>query len=144
MCLILKLLPNGLIAKPGSQTFTIIKGNSELLSELDLRAHQAQFNNNILNAVECCPRSGKVLLYIDSNDKNVQFIAEDSGRGFTKEELHSATEQFFQGDRSRNSKNHYGMGLYIARKFLEKHNGKIILRKSEKLGGAKVILEIPV
>lgn len=204
---------------------TIIKGNSELLSELDLKPHQAQFNNNILNetdnmesyikslieimksekefpmekkqvssekfikemieqgismsvkkqlefisevkkipefiladeaslkraisnvilnAVEYCPRNGKVVFYIDSNNKNMKFIIEDSGRGFTQEELHSATEQFFQGDKSRNSKNHYGMGLYIARKFMEKHNGKISLGKSEKLGGAKVILEIPV
>lgn len=204
---------------------TIIKGNSELLSELDLKTGQAEFNRNILievknmesyikslieimksekeciiekkqinleefiqdivkqgtsmcikkhlkfkseikyipefiladesalkraisnvisNAVEYCPEGGEILLYIDSDDKNVQFTVEDSGKGFTQEELYSATEQFFQGDKSRNSKNHYGMGLYISRKFMEEHNGKISLGTSEKLGGANVILEVPV
>ena len=60
----------------------------------------------------------KILFSVDTNDKNLRVIIEDSGIGFTPEELHSATKQFFQGDKSRNSKNHYGMGLYIVRKFV--------------------------
>lgn len=100
--------------------------------------------NVISNSVDYCKSNGKILFSVDTKDKNLRIIIEDSGRGFTLEELHSATEQFFQGDKSRNSKNHYGMGLYIVRKFVELHNGKIHLNNSEKLGGAKVILEIPV
>lgn len=80
----------------------------------DEAALKRAIGNVISNAVEYCPKDGEILFSIDCNDKNVQFIIEDSGRGFTKEELASATEQFFQGDKSRNSKNHYGMGLYIA------------------------------
>jgi len=80
---------------------------------------------------------------IDFEDKYIRFIIEDSGRGFTKEELKTATEQFFQGDKSRSSKSHYGMGLYIAKKFIEMHNGRIYLSNYEKLGGGKVILELP-
>lgn len=100
--------------------------------------------NVISNSVDYCESNGKILFSVDTNDKNLSFIVEDSGRGFTPEELHSATKQFFQGDKSRNSKNHYGMGLYIVRKFIELHNGNIYLKNSDKLGGAKVILEIPV
>ncbi|OCB00659.1 HAMP domain-containing sensor histidine kinase [Clostridium beijerinckii] len=204
---------------------TIIKGNSELLSELDLKEDQAEFNDSILNeikniedyikslieimktekesilekkkikleefiqdiieqgisiginkkvefkseikhipefiiadesalkrtlsnvisnSVEYCSKNGKMVFGVDSDDDNIRFTIEDSGRGFTEEELQLATDQFFQGDKSRNSKNHYGMGLYIAKKFMEKHNGNISLGKSEKLGGAKVVIELPI
>ena len=100
-------------------------------------------NNVISNAIDYSPINGEIIFCCDSNDKYIRFIIEDSGSGFTKEELKSATEQFFQGDKSRNSKNHYGMGLYIAKKFIERHNGRIYLSNSEKFGGAKVILELP-
>ncbi|KEI04180.1 sensor histidine kinase [Clostridium botulinum] len=100
--------------------------------------------NVISNAVDYCGTKGTILLTVDCSDKSIQFIVEDSGKGFTKEELSFATEQFFQGDKSRNSKNHYGMGLYISKKLIEKHNGNIILQNSKTFGGAKVILEVPV
>ena len=72
----------------------------------------------------------------------MHFIIEDSGRGFSKEELTMATEEFYQGDKSRNSRDHYGMGLYIAQTFVNKHGGIINLSNSEYLGGARVELTI--
>lgn len=111
---------------------------------VDEEAMKRSISNVISNAVDYCPISGEILFSVYSNNENVQFIIEDSGNGFTKEELNCATEEFFQGDKSRNSKNHYGMGLYIARKLIEKNNGSIYLDNSERLGGAKVVLKIPV
>lgn len=110
----------------------------------DESAIKRAISNVISNAVEYCRENSEILFYVDSNEKVLEFIIEDSGKGFTKEELQLATEQFFQGDKSRNSKNHYGMGLYIARKLIEKHNGSILLENSGKLGGAKVIMKVSV
>lgn len=101
-------------------------------------------NNVISNAIDYSPVNGEIIFSVDYNNKDIRFIIEDSGKGFTKEELSLATEQFFQGDKSRNSKSHYGMGLYIAKKLMERHNGRIYLSNSEKLSGGKVILELPV
>jgi len=100
-------------------------------------------NNIISNSIDYSLNNGEILFTVDSDDKNIQFIIEDSGKGFTKEEISFATKQFFQGDKSRNSKNHYGMGLYIAKRIIEKHNGSIILENSKSLKGAKVILNLP-
>ena len=44
---------------------------------------------------------------------------------------------------SRNSKSHYGIGLYVAASIAKKHNGKIILENSAVVGGAKVTIQIP-
>lgn len=110
---------------------------------IDEIALKRVINNIISNSVDYSLENGEILLTVDSDDKNIQFIIEDSGKGFTKEEISFATKQFFQGDKSRNSKNHYGMGLYIAEKIIEKHNGSIILENSKLLKGAKVILNLP-
>lgn len=111
-----------------------------LIDEVELKR---AINNIISNAIDYSKVTGEIMFSVDVKDKYIRFIIEDSGRGFNKEELSSATEQFFQGDKSRSSKSHYGMGLYIAKKFIERHNGRIYLSNSEKLGGAKVILELP-
>ncbi|WP_097027844.1 sensor histidine kinase [Clostridium peptidivorans] len=107
-------------------------------------ALQRAIINVISNAVDYSPVNGKILFQADINNEHIRFIIEDSGRGFTQEELNYATEQFFQGNKSRNLKNHYGMGLYIAREFLRQHNGNLYLANSKETGGAKVTLEIPI
>lgn len=109
----------------------------------EIALHRAIINV-ISNAIDYSPVNGKILFQVDTNNEHIRFIIEDSGRGFTQEELNYATEQFFQGNKSRNSKNHYGMGLYIAKEFLRQHNGNLYLGNSKKTGGAKVTLEIPI
>ncbi len=44
---------------------------------------------------------------------------------------------------SRNSKSHYGIGLYAAASIAKKHGGKIILENSAVASGAKVTIQIP-
>ncbi|MDO5517869.1 MAG: HAMP domain-containing sensor histidine kinase [Clostridium sp.] len=100
--------------------------------------------NIISNAIDYSPEEGKLYFSAARDNKYINFIIEDGGRGFTKEEIKYATEQFYQGDKSRNSKSHYGMGLYIAQKFIQNHNGTIELSNSEKLCGAKVTVSIPI
>lgn len=98
--------------------------------------------NVLSNAVHYTPKRGRILFSVYSDDKYMHFVIEDSGRGFSKEELTMATEEFYQGDKSRNSRDHYGMGLYIADTFVKKHDGAIRLSKAENLGGARVELTI--
>ncbi|MFD0769683.1 sensor histidine kinase [Bacillus sp. CGMCC 1.60114] len=98
--------------------------------------------NAMMNAIEYSPANGDLMFSVETTNSKVRFIVEDSGRGFTKEELNSATDQFYRGDKSRNSKNHHGIGLYIAKNFAKQHGGNIYLSNSEKLCGAKVVLEI--
>ncbi|WP_020062022.1 sensor histidine kinase [Bacillus sp. 123MFChir2] len=100
--------------------------------------------NVLMNAIEYSPVCGDLLFTVETVHNKVRFIIEDVGRGFTKEEMSSATEQFYRGDKSRNSKHHHGIGLYIAKNFANQHGGNIYLSHSDKLGGARVVLEIAV
>ncbi|PFY95400.1 sensor histidine kinase [Bacillus wiedmannii] len=109
---------------------------------IDETALKRAIMNIMMNAIEYSPTKGDLMFSVEMISEKLQFIVEDSGRGFTEEEIHSATEQFYRGDKSRNSKDHHGMGLYIAKSFAKQHDGNLYLSNSEKLHGAKVVLEI--
>ena len=99
--------------------------------------------NVLSNAVEHTPQGGNVTFEIWEDNNELSFLITDTGKGFSDEALKHATEQFFMGDDSRNSKSHYGIGLYVAASIAKKHNGKIILQNSVATGGAKVTIQIP-
>lgn len=100
--------------------------------------------NVLSNAIEYSPSFGKLIFKICERENELEFSIEDSGHGFSKEELKFAKEQFYRGDKSRNSRNHYGMGLFIASSFIKLHGGDIKLSNSKETGGGKVVLKIPL
>ncbi|MCC9295978.1 ATP-binding protein [Clostridium sp. WLY-B-L2] len=99
--------------------------------------------NVISNAVEYSPEGGKINFKLERKDHRISFSVEDSGKGFSREQLQLAGEQFYRGDSGRTSRTHYGMGLFIAKSFMKLHGGCMKLLNSEITGGALVILEIP-
>ncbi|MCI1716745.1 sensor histidine kinase [Clostridium sp.] len=100
--------------------------------------------NVISNAVEYSSEGGKINFKLERKDHRISFSVEDSGMGFSKEELQLAVEQFYRGDSSRTSRTHYGMGLFIAKSFMKLHGVCMKLLNSEITGGALVILEMPL
>lgn len=98
--------------------------------------------NVVNNALEYSPQGGNVSIEMSREDGYFQISIADEGTGFSKEALQHAREQFFMEDQSRSSKMHFGMGLYITDSIMKQHGGEMILRNSEKQGGAEVILRI--
>lgn len=101
------------------------------------------FINILSNAIDYCPEKGIIKIDVNSNESYIECTIEDNGKGFTQEALLYATDQFYQADKSRGSKNHYGMGLYIAKQILDKNKGEIILSNSDE-GGAKVLVRFHI
>lgn len=99
--------------------------------------------NVISNAVDYSPQGGKLYVDVKSENGFVEISVTDEGMGFSKEALQHAQERFYMDDQSRNSKFHFGMGLYITSSIMKQHNGQLILENSKDTGGAKVILKIP-
>ncbi|KAB1439842.1 ATP-binding protein [Candidatus Galacturonibacter soehngenii] len=101
-------------------------------------------NNVVANAVEHTLQDGVITIEIEEEKGYLIFSICDNGEGFTQEALKHATEQFYMGDRSRNVKSHYGMGLYIADSVAKQHGGYLILENDADSHGAKVIFHIPI
>lgn len=99
--------------------------------------------NVIHNALDHSTQGGTIYVIVQKVDDFLQISVIDEGGGFTPEELHHAKEQFFMGNKSRNSNLHFGMGLYITSSIISQHNGELILNNSTKTKGAQVIIKIP-
>ena len=99
--------------------------------------------NVFSNAVEYTPTGGTIIFEVSEENDYIVFSVSDTGIGFSAEALQHATEQFYMDDRSRNSKSHFGIGLFMADLVMRQHEGQLILDNSEETGGAKVVMKIP-
>ncbi|MCB2295177.1 hypothetical protein LGK95_16965 [Clostridium algoriphilum] len=99
--------------------------------------------NVISNAVDYSSNKGKVCFEIKLVDNKIKFITTDSGKGFSREDIKSATKQFYMGDSSRVSKIHFGIGLYITESFVKLHGRALYIANSPITGGVQVTIEIP-
>ena len=99
--------------------------------------------NVFSNAVEYTPTDGTIIFEVSEENGYIVFSVSDTGNGFSAEALQHATEQFYMEDRSRNSKSHFGIGLFMVDLVMGQHEGQLILDNSEKTGGAKVVMKIP-
>ena len=119
------------------------------MSELQMfRADASLLNralSNVLsNAVENSPQGGVVIVKIFDEKGFIVFSISDNGKGFSKEAMKYATTQFYMDDASRNSKSHFGIGLYFTDAIIRLHSGQLILENIEESSGAKVTIKIPV
>uniref|UniRef100_UPI002FE3070B ATP-binding protein n=1 Tax=Muricomes intestini TaxID=1796634 RepID=UPI002FE3070B len=85
---------------------------------------------------------GDICISIKEESGKLLFVIEDSGLGFTEEDIRRGTQQFYQGDKSRNSRNHYGVGLFMVDSFVKHQGGRLTLENSPRTKGALVRLEI--
>lgn len=111
-------------------------------ASIDASLMQRALINIVSNAVDYTPEHGIIWFSISAKDKKIKFTVTDSGKGFSPEELKSATNQFYQGDLSRSSKLHYGMGLFIADSIAKHHGGTLTVANSPITGGGKITIEL--
>ncbi|ENK1242065.1 HAMP domain-containing histidine kinase [Clostridium botulinum] len=100
--------------------------------------------NVISNAVEYSTFNSNLYFSVEGKDNYLEFSVIDSGKGFSSRDLKVAKKQFYMSDSSRTSKIHWGMGLYIADSIVKQHNGTLIIKNSQQIGGAQVIIKIPL
>ncbi|AKA68629.1 sensor histidine kinase [Clostridium scatologenes] len=100
--------------------------------------------NVISNAVDYSKEDSKIYFKIECLQDNICFTITDSGKGFSEKDIKFAITQFYTGDKSRNSKTHYGMGLYIVDSIVKKHGGELHIGNSPITGGGEVVIKVPV
>ncbi len=91
------------------------------------------YENLVSNAVIYTTDSVSVSIFAD-NEK-WSFSVSDNGRGFSNEALKRAAEPFFRDE--KNSRTHFGLGLYICRILCEKCGGTMNIGNNAH-GGATV------
>ena len=111
---------------------------------VDLKNFERAFLNILSNAEEHSPKNSTIELLICSKADELQISILDQGHGFSSEDLLYATDQFYQGDKSRHSKENYGIGLFVAEQIIKMHGGSLVLENRTDKIGAKVTILLPV
>ncbi len=104
--------------------------------------------NLLDNALKYTPAGGKVTLFLDSTDRQVQFGVADTGIGISKEDLPKIFRRFFRTDEARSgphgdAQRSLGLGLAIVKSIVEAHGGTIGV-ESEVGRGTKFTITMPV
>lgn len=85
--------------------------------------------------------SGTVTIEVIQNNQETAFIFNDNGPGFSNEALLHAKDMLWQQDKSRTHLTNYGIGLAIAEKTAEYHDGRLILENSTTHGKVSLIIQ---
>lgn len=112
----------------------------EIIGHWDRSLLNRAFMNIVANAVEHTPSGSQLLLTARVEEDEFTFICLDSGPGFSLESLEKATQLFYQEDKSRQSRNHSGLGLTIANDIVRLHHGSLSLENDDSTGSAKVTI----
>ena len=78
-------------------------------------------------------------------DAKCKIEVSDTGAGMTKAELSKMFESFSRGAAgTRLYTEGVGLGLYVARKFIEAHDGKVWAKSKGKDKGSTFYIELPM
>lgn len=116
----------------------------EFIGNWDRSLLNRAFMNIVSNAIEHTSSGSQLLLTDRVEDDEFKFICLDSGPGFSLESIEKATQLFYQEDKSRQSRNHSGLGLTIANDIIRLHYGSLSLANDNGTGSAKVTIILPL
>ncbi len=110
-----------------------VYGNRQLLAQI--------ISNLLDNALKYVPAGGEVRLAAHCQDNRIKVVVEDGGPGIPPEMRDKVFERFARLDPSRTMAGS-GLGLSLAKAFVELHHGSIAIVKST-LGGSAFLLDFP-
>jgi len=114
-----------------------VMANNDLITEVIL--------NLLENAIKFTPKNGDaIVMEISENDRYCQVSVIDRGIGISEEAQKHVFDRFYHGDpgKSRDTISGSGLGLTIAKSFVETHGGKISV-KSEWGKGSNFSFTLP-
>lgn len=108
---------------------------------VDVEKIERVFFNLVSNAFKYSPDNARIKVECKLEDNNAVIIVSDSGRGIPKDAIVHLFDRFFQvvKDHSNGS----GLGLPLAKAFVEMHGGTISV-ESEEGHGSRFTVTIPV
>jgi hypothetical protein len=101
--------------------------------------------NLLENAFRYTPEGGRVVVILQKERDFVRITVEDNGVGIAPKKLSRVFEKFYivKDEEARLSRR-LGLGLYIAKQFVEAHGGKVWAESEGEGKGSKFIFTLPV
>jgi len=93
------------------------------------------------NAIKYSPEKSTVTISINTTSRFIDIEVTDQGNGIAKKDLPHIFDRFYRADSSR-SESGFGLGLSIAEKIMNAHNGKISVKETGSTG-TTISLQFP-
>jgi PAS domain S-box-containing protein len=104
--------------------------------------------NLISNSIKNTPRKGKISISLEESNNKAKFIIKDNGIGIEKEEKEALFTKFGKIERKNYQEDinmeGSGLGLYISKKIIEGHNGKIWAESDGRNKGSSFYFTLPI
>ncbi len=124
-----------------------IKWKSSKKLSVKVLADKDKIRQVVLNLIDNAIRytaTGGVTISTKLSDENYQIKMKDTGPGMAEEEISQLFVSFRRGSVGRKTSTEgTGLGLYIAKKFIEMQNGKVWAESLGKGKGSTFYIEIP-
>ncbi|MDE6008376.1 MAG: substrate-binding domain-containing protein [Muribaculaceae bacterium] len=129
------------IARKRDITLTLKDSSRPLPIAIDVEKIERVFFNLLSNALKYTPANGKIEVGYGEKDGMLTLYVADNGNGISKDDLGMIFDRFFQVDRVHPKGS--GIGLSLAKAFVELHGGSISV-ESELKKGSRFTVELPV
>lgn len=118
-----------------------INVENSLTAAVDVEKIERVMFNLISNAFKYTQPGGEIAVRVHRTDDNILISVSDTGQGISAEDLSHIFERFFQVDKIH--PNGSGIGLSLAKAFIELHGGTITV-ESEEGKGSVFTVSLPV
>lgn len=108
----------------------------------DARRLRQVFDHLLENSFAYTPEGGRILIHAEGNKERAVVIVSDNGPGMNMAEQTAALDRFGRVAEGRSSEPALGLGLPLAKQFVEAHGGTLTL-VSEPGQGTLVRIELP-
>lgn len=110
---------------------------------MDAEKIKSAVQNLLDNALKYTPEGGNINISLEYNGGNAEFKIEDSGIGVLEEDREKMFNKFFRGANAFGlNENGSGLGLFITKKIIESHGGKIWFESGSQ--GSKFHFILPI
>ncbi len=114
----------------------IVMGDEEKLREV--------FENLVSNAVKYSPREASIEISCSQDESSARIIVKDEGQGLSEEDKQKLFGKFQRlSAKPTAGESSTGLGLYIAKQLVEKHNGTIWAESDGVGKGTTFVVELP-
>ncbi|MEZ2457085.1 ATP-binding protein [Salinicoccus roseus] len=111
--------------------FSIVSEEGDLTFEFDFDKVSQVLTNLLDNAIRYTSQGDRITITAGATERNVIIEVADTGTGIRPEHQQRIFERFYKVDESRTRGQHgTGLGLYIVKSIIQRHNGTIDLEST--------------
>lgn len=94
------------------------------------------------NGASYVPAEGKMKMGVEEKEKYFKIYVQDNGPGISNENKEAVFQRFYRADPARKDKQHFGLGLCIAKEIVMLHKGSIRIEDTPG-GGSTFVIKLP-